>query len=101
MGYTNRGDLPGSKTDKLTYELVRSHINNLHRTICALATCESLLRNARHAGDGTDKEHRVEIWVGAIVEKLEEILPDLSGDTSALDAALERLVMPTEGGDDA
>lgn len=101
MGYTNRGDLPGSKTDKLTYELVRFHINNLHRTICALATCESLLSNARHAGEGTDKEHQVEIWLGAVVERLDDILSDLSGDASALDAALERLVMPTEGGDDA
>ena len=90
MGYTHRGNLPGSKTDKLTYELVRSAVNNLHRSICALATCEILISNARVSGEGTDKEHDVLVWLSGLNERLDDILPDLSGDGSALDAAIER-----------
>ena len=100
MGYPRRGNLPGSKTEKLTYELVRSTVNNLHRSICALATCEHLLRSARYAGDGSDREHQVEIWLSGLNEKLDDILPDLSGDTSALEAALERLIMNEEENSD-
>lgn len=96
MGYPRRGNLPGSKTEKLTYELVRSTLNDLHRSICALARCEILLRSARYAGDANDREHQVEIWLSGLNEKLDDILPDLSGDTSALEAALERLIMSEE-----
>tara|TARA_R100001460_G_scaffold77264_1_gene118238 strand:- start:930 stop:1271 length:342 start_codon:yes stop_codon:yes gene_type:complete len=93
MGYPHRGNLPGSKTDKLTYELIRSHLNSLHRSICKLATCEHLLRSARYDGDASDREHQVEIWLSGLNEKLDDILPDISADTSALDEALDRLIM--------
>ena len=43
MGYPRRGNLPGTKEDKLAYELISNAVNDLHKSICRLAVCESVL----------------------------------------------------------
>ena len=51
MGYPRRGNLPGSTTDKLIYELVNNALGDLRQGMCRLAAVESLVdtNDPKHA----------------------------------------------------
>jgi hypothetical protein len=85
MGYPRRGNLPGTKEDKLAYELISNAVNDLHKSICRLAVCESVLNPSNI------KQRRVEIVLGDLNDVLKDVLDWLEPEQE-LDAALLDLV---------
>ena len=85
MGYTNRGDLPGSKTDKLIYELANNALSDLRRGMCRLAAIESLVdtNNPKHAA--------VKYHIGSLNIDLLHIVERMSND-GMVDKAVGALV---------
>tara|TARA_Y100000593_G_scaffold39861_1_gene76887 strand:+ start:462 stop:764 length:303 start_codon:yes stop_codon:yes gene_type:complete len=74
MGYPRRGNLPGSKTDKLIYELVNNALGDLRQGMCRLAAVESLV-------DTNDPKHAaVKYHIGSLNIDLMHIVNRMSND---------------------
>jgi hypothetical protein len=85
MGYPHRGNLPGSKTDKLIYELVNNALGDLRQGMCRLAAVESLV-------DTNDPKHAaVKYHISSLNIDLIHIVNRMSND-GQIDKAVGALV---------
>ena len=85
MGYPRRGNLPGSTTDKLIYELVNNALGDLRQGMCRLAAVESLV-------DTNDPKHAVvKYHIGSLNIDLMHIVNRMSND-GQIDKAVGALV---------
>jgi len=85
MGYPHRGNLPGSKTDKLIYELVNNALGDLRQGMCRLAAVESLVDT------NNPKQSWVKYHISSLNIDLIHIVDRLSSD-GEIDKAVGALV---------